>query len=119
MKSMLAVAMGYLAGKIEKGDVTFEDLERFALADWSNAPDGQIRLTPDAGDEGCLLAFAGAAARVFREDIQRIGIERFGNVLRQFGIKLAQGEVTPATMALLCKCDISEFEPPSGTPENI
>ena len=116
-QASMIIALGYLTGKIEDGQVTLENLEEYVATTW-HVPDGQKLFVRTSAIEYALQELAKMVAR----EAQRYGSisqTRITKVLSLFGWKLTQGEVSIASLALLCNCSISEFEPPADFEQHL
>lgn len=108
-QASLVVALGFLSGLIESNQVRFADLDRFVHTDWSLVPDGQIAVCIDSAVVYALGEVAKAVAYKVYGD-PSIALESMREVLKLFALKTTRGEVTPASLAILCNCSVTDFE---------
>ena len=110
-QKLLSIGFGYLTGLIETGQVTFVDLDRFLRAmveppDCIETPESQSPLFED----GLIKVATAMAVQLGKVGASREVVALTSDIAFRLGLLAGSGNLTPMTLAALCKCGVSDFE---------
>ena len=111
MKPSLIVALDYLTGLVDTDRVKFQDIENHIEMDWSSLLDKDPHFDPRPEILNALKRLSTAiATSIHRQKDLSITTHDVIIVLTKFGQMVATGEASLASLSILCKCSVSDFE---------